>query len=79
MLRIRDVAKGEGRRGCAPPPGFSGVLAGRRPARAKTPAEATETLTEVTYICAETDKKKNTSGQSLTSDHLGPPEKQRPQ
>ena len=42
---IRDVAKGR-RRG-RPAWGFR-AHAGRRPARAKTPAEATETLTEVT-------------------------------
>ena len=44
-LPARDVAKGGGRRGCVPPWGFRGPE-GRWPARAKTQAEATETLTE---------------------------------
>ena len=58
----RDAAKGEG---VCPPWRFR-APAGQSPARAKTPAGANETLTEVTKsheICAETDKK-STSGQS---------------
>ena len=51
---VRDVAK-RGRKGCAPL-GVSGP-AGRMPARAKTPAEATENLTEVTKCVRKPTKK----------------------
>ena len=56
-LHDMDVAKG-GRKGCAPPPpwGFRDP-AGRRSARAKTPAEATETLTEVRKSVRKPTKK----------------------
>ena len=40
----RSQGGGGGRRGCVPPWGFLGTE-GRWPARAKTQAEATETLT----------------------------------
>ena len=59
--------RGRGRRGCAPL-GVFGALAGRRPARIKTQAEATETLTEVTKSVRKPTKKHvRTVGAPLTS------------
>ena len=59
-----------------------GVFGPSRPARGKTPAEATETLTYVVNheICAETDKKKKKHVGAVgdPSDHLDPPEKHGP-
>ena len=67
----RSQGRAEGVR--PPPPWGFRAAAGRRPARAKTPAEATETLTEVTKSVRKPTK---TSGQSGPLwDHLGPPEK----
>ena len=70
----RDVAK-EVRRGCALPLGFSGPRR-PKPTRAKTPAEATETLTEVTTSVRKPTKTRQ--GSRGPSDHLDPPEKQCP-
>ena len=57
----------------APPWGFQ-ASAGRRPARAKTPAKASETHTEVTKSVRKPTKKARPDTQGL-SDHLGLPRK----
>ena len=48
-----------------------------RPAKAKTPAEATETLTENTNFVRRPTKK-HVRAVGDPSDHLGPPKKQGP-
>ena len=51
---------------------------GRWPARAKTQAEATETISHISHeICYETDKKAR-QGSRGPSDHLVPREEQGP-
>ena len=68
-LKTRDVRKGvEG------PPWDFRVPAGRRPARAKNPAKASETHTEVTKSVRKLTKKARPDGRG-TFDHLGLPRK----
>ena len=69
----RSQEGGGAERVCAPPPEAFEPPAGRRAARVRTPAGATETLTEVTKSV-----RKPTKTRQGSRDHLGPPEKRGP-